>query len=117
MVEVEERIMRADDELTRLTESHMELADMSARAEATWKAHRDRVIIAIVANGEKGAADTREAKAKQVVDVKSGQKGEELYETYLIAEAATASSARAMRALESRLSAFQTLASNLRNLT
>jgi len=114
MAEVEERIVRADDELSELTLTHMGLADKSARAEAAWKRHRDTVIIRTSKQADRTAADVREAAARDEIDPITGKPGHQLYEEYKIAEAAADSSARAMRSLESRLSAFQTLASNIR---
>ena len=65
MGEVEERIIRADNELAKLTDTHVGLARESAAAEARWKNHRDRIIVRISRSGDKGAKDTREALAKQ----------------------------------------------------
>src|SRR5690606_30443842 len=65
MAEVEERIVRADDELAKLTGIHMDLADQAAEAEADWKGHRDLIIQSIVdSSGERTASDYREAKAR-----------------------------------------------------
>jgi len=124
MAEVEERIMRADDELARLTETHVNLADQSARSEARWKNHRDRCIVKIVRGGDKGAKDTREAYAKEMECgsprcpcSEDPYAGERLYEEYEIRVSAKDSSARAMRSIESRLNAFQTISANIRAAT
>lgn len=117
MAEVEERIMRADDELADLTIQHMTLADRAANAEADWKAHRDRVILKAKDAEERTAADTREAMARGEVDPVTQRRGSDLYRSYKVAEAAADSSARAMRAIEARLNAFQTIAANLRRVS
>jgi len=117
MAEVEERIMRADDELAELTTSHMDLAHDAAVAEAQWKRHRDTVIVHTVKNEERTAADYREALAREQIDPITGKQGAELYEVYKITEAAAESSARAMRSIEARLNAFQTIAANLRKVS
>lgn len=124
IAEIEERIMRADDELERLTQTHVSLADQAARAEARWKNHRDRIITKIVRSGDKGAKDTREAFAKEMEcgypecpcesDPYAGAK---MYEEYEIRVAAKDSSAKAMRSIEARLNAFQTISANIRKLT
>ena len=116
MGEVEERIVRADDELAELTGIHMDLADDAAKAEATWKRHRDTVIVRTVKGEERTASDYREALAREEVDPITGKPGHELYEAYKTTEAAADSSARAMRAIEARLNAFQTIAANLRRV-
>lgn len=116
MSDVEERIVRADDELADLTAIHMDLAEAAARAEAAWKRHRDIVIVKIVRSQERTGADYREAEAREQLDPITGKPGHELYEEYKITEARAESSARAMRSIEARLSAFQTIASNLRKV-
>jgi len=124
IAEIEERIMRADDELERLTQTHVQLADQAARAEARWKNHRDRCITTIVRTGDKGARDTREAFAKEMECGAPGcpcdsdpYAGGKMYEEYEIRVAAKDSSAKAMRAIESRMNAFQTIAANVRAMT
>jgi hypothetical protein len=116
MAEVEERIVRADDELAELTAIHMDLAEAAAKAEATWKRHRDTVIVRVVKAEDRTAADFREAMAREEIDPITGRPGHELYEDYKITEAKSDSSARAMRSIESRLNAFQTIAANLRRV-
>jgi hypothetical protein len=116
MAEVEERLVRADDELADLTAVHMDLSDNAAKAEASWKRHRDTVIVHTVKNEERTAADYREALARDSIDPLTGKPGHELYEDYKTTEAAADSSARAMRAIEARLNAFQTIAANLRRV-
>lgn len=117
MAEVEERIMRADDELVTLTENHMNLADQAAHAEADWKAHLSRVAVRIAHSGEKSASDTREASARTEIDPVTGRTGDDLYRTYKVTQAAAESSGRAMRSIEARLAAFQTIAANIRKVT
>lgn len=124
MGEVEERLVRADDELAKLTETHVNLADQAARAEAMWKNHRDRIIVMIAKSGDKGAKDTREAQAKQQVCGNphcpcsdDAWAGEKLYTDYEVHLAAKDSSAKAMRSIEARLNAFQTIAANIRKVT
>jgi hypothetical protein len=117
MAEVEERIMRADDELAELTATHMDLAREAAIAEVEWKRHRDTVIVYTVKNEDRTAADYREALAREQIDPVTGKQGIELYERYKITEAAAQSSARAMRSIEARLNAFQTIAANLRKVS
>ncbi len=114
MGEVEERIMRADDELAELTGIHMNLAEEAAMAESTWKRHRDTVIVRIVKGEDRSASDYREAAAREEIDPITTRPGHELYEDYKVTKARSDSSARAMRAIESRLNAFQTIAANLR---
>lgn len=116
MSEVEERITRADDELAELTGVHMDLSEDAAWAESAWKRHRDTVIVRTVGGGERTASDYREALAREETDPITGELGSTLYERYKVTEARAGSSARAMRAIESRLSAFQTIASNLRRV-
>lgn len=117
MAEVEERIVRADDELAELTAVHMDLAEAAAWAEGHWKRHRDITIVRAVAGPERTAADYREALAREGIDPLTGKPGHELYNDYKVTGARSDSSARAMRAIESRISAFQTIASNLRRLS
>lgn len=117
MGEVEQRLMAADTELEHLVHEHMRLCEEAAHAEANWKGHRDRVIVQMLAKGERTAADTREAYARSGVDPETGQSGEELYRSYKLTEARAGSSARAMKALESRMSVLQTIASNLRSVS
>ena len=117
MGQVEERIVRADDELAELTGTHMDLADAAAKAEANWKRHRDTVIVQAVRGPDRTASDFREALAREQIDPMTKKPGHELYEDYKVTEAAAGSSARAMRAIEARLSAFQTIAANVRNQT
>jgi len=116
MGEVEVRILQADDQLATLAESHMGFADAAANAEADWKSHRDRVILRVAATGDRTAADTREAMARQEVDPVTKKSGDDLYREYKVTEAAAESSARAMRSLEARLNAFQTISANLRRV-
>lgn len=117
MGEVEERILRAESELARLTQDHMNLAEAAAHAEADWKAHRDRIIVRIAAGDERTAADMREATARCEVDPVTGQSGDELYRHYKVTEARAESSARAMRAVEARLNGMQTISANIRRTT
>ena len=114
MAEVESRLLRAEAQLEELTLTHMGLADAAANAEADWKSHRDRVIVRIANTGERTAADYREAMARQEVDPETQKSGDDLYRTYKVTCAAAESAARAMRSIEARLNAFQTLSANLR---
>lgn len=116
MGEVERYILRADEELVKLTESHMTLARQAAEAKADWMAHLSRVLVRIAHSGEKGASDTREAMARTEIDPITGREGNDLYRTYKILTETVDAQARAMRAIESRLNGWQTIAANLRKV-
>lgn len=117
MGEVEERIVRAEDELVLLTETHMKLAERAAHAKADWMAHLSRVLVRIAHSGEKGASDIREAMARTEVDPITKQEGNDLYRTYKVLTETVEAQARAMRAIESRVNAWQTIAANIRKVT
>jgi hypothetical protein len=119
--QIEEQIQRADEELGKLTQTHIQLCDEMANAKADWENHRDRVITLIAASGDKSAKDTREALAKQRrcgnprCPCGSGEvNGEDLFRRNEVTRASSESSARAMKALEARLNALQTQAANVR---
>lgn len=116
MGEVEERLRRADDELLALTESHMGISEQSAEAKADWMAHLSRVLVRIAHSGEKGASDTREAMARTEIDPITGREGNDLYRTYKVLSETTEAQARAMRAIEARIGAWQTICANLRSV-
>ncbi len=116
LMEVERRILACDTRLSELVEDYAELTDAAARAKAEWEEHRDRVIVGIAATGERTSEDVRLATAKLAISSR-GTPGEELYRIYLITQAAADSCAKALYAVQSRLSALQTLARGLRQVT
>jgi len=116
MGEVEERIIRAEEELVKLTETHMDLSERAAHAKADWMAHLSRVLVRLAHSGEKGASDTREAVARSEMDPITGLEGNDLYRTYKVLTETAGAQARAMRAVESRVNAWQSIAANLRSV-
>lgn len=115
--EIEAKIRRCEDELLEFTTQHMRLGPEAASAKADWLAHLSRVLTRISNSGEKGAADIREATARVEIDPITGREGNDLYRTYKILDETVDTQARAMRAIEARLSAWQTLAANVRQQT
>lgn len=120
LAEVEERLLDADEELAELVESHYEIAEKAAEAEADWKQHRDRILVKLADEGTKEAADVREARARRArVDPQDldSMTGDELYRIYKINEAAEKSVDRHIRALQTRMSALQSVAKGIRGET
>lgn len=117
MGEVERRLCRCEEELVKITENHMVLSKQAAEAKADWMAHLSRVLVRIAHSGEKGASDIREATARVEIDPITGREGNDLYRTYKILSETVEAQARAMRAIESRLNAWQTIAANLRKVS
>jgi hypothetical protein len=112
--------MRCDDELAQLVEDHYRAAEEAAAAEADWKQHRDRVLVALADNGEKEAADIREARAKRTrVDPRNpdSELGEDLYRLYKILEAREKSIDRHIRAIQTRATALMSVARGIRGQT
>lgn len=116
LMEVERRILACDTRLAELVEDYAELTDSAAAAKAEWEEHRDRVIVGIANSGERTSEDVRLATAKLAISSR-GTPGEELYRIYLITQAAADSCAKALYAVQSRLSALQTLCRGLRQVT
>ena len=117
IAEIEQRIMRCDDELAELVEEHYNAAEEAATAEADWKAHRDRVLVLLADRPDKEAADIREARAKAArVDGSdpNSLKGEDLYRVYKILEAREKSIDRHIRAVQTRVSGLQSIARGIR---
>jgi hypothetical protein len=118
--EIERRIMRCDDELARLVEDHYRAAEDAASAEADWKRHRDRVLVALADSGEKEAADIREARAKRTrVDPTdtASMLGDDLYRLYKILEAREKSIDRNIRAIQTRMTGLMAVARGIRGQT
>jgi hypothetical protein len=118
--EVERRIMRVDDELADLVEQHYSAAEQAAGAEADWKSHRDRILVAIADRGDKEAADIREARAKRArVDPSDPDSaiGDDLYRLYKIFEAREKSIDRHIRAVQTRATALMSVAKGIRGVT
>ena len=118
--DIERRIMRCDDELAQLVEDHYRAAEEAAAAEADWKQHRDRVLVALADSGEKEAADIREARAKRTrVDPRNpdSELGEDLYRLYKILEARERSIDRNIRAIQTRATALMSVARGIRGQT
>lgn len=118
--DIERRIMRCDDELAQLVEDHYKAAEEAAAAEADWKRHRDRVLVALADNGEKEAADIREARAKRTrIDPRdpNSELGEDLYRYYKILEAREKSIDRHIRAIQTRATALMSVARGIRGQT
>lgn len=118
--EIERRIMRCDDELADLVDDHYKAAEEAASAEADWKQHRDRVLVALADNGGKEAADIREARAKRTrVDPRDPESmlGEDLYRLYKILEAREKSIDRNIRAIQTRMTGLMSVARGIRGQT
>lgn len=116
LMEVERRILACDTRLGELVEDYAEMTETAARAKAEWEEHRDRVIVGIAASGERTSEDVRLATAKLAISG-NGLPGEELYRVYLITAAAAESCGKSLYAVQARLSALQTLARGLRQVT
>lgn len=115
--EIEQRIMRCDDELAELVQEHYNAAEDAATAEADWKAHRDRVLVLLADRPEKEAADIREARAKAArIDGSDplSLKGEDLYRAYKILEARERSISRHIYAVNTRVGGLQSVAKGIR---
>ena len=115
--EIEMRLMRCDDELTRLTMEHYHAAEEAAEAESDWKRHRDRVLVMLADRSIKEAADIREARAKAArVDGRDpdSPKGEDLYHTYKLLEARERSIDRHLRAVQVRSTTLMSVAKGVR---
>lgn len=118
--EIERRIMRCDDELAQLVDDHYRAAEEAATAEADWKRHRDRVLVALADNGEKEAADIREARAKRTrVNPANpdSEIGDDLYRLYKILEAREKSIDRHIRAVQTRMTGLMAVARGIRGQT
>jgi hypothetical protein len=118
--EIERRIMRCDDELAELVEDHYKAAEEAAAAEADWKQHRDRVLVALADSGTKEAADIREARAKRTrIDPRDPESaiGEDLYRLYKILEAREKSIDRNIRAIQTRMTGLMSVARGIRGQT
>jgi len=118
--EIEQRIMRCDDQLAELVDDHFNAAEETAEAEARWKGHRDRVLVILAASEDKGAADIREAKAKRTREDPNepdSPLGEDLYRIYKIMEAREKSIDRAIRALQTRMTGLMSVAKGIRAAT
>lgn len=113
--EIEQRIMRVDNELEELVEEHYTAAEEAASAEADWKAHRDRILVWLADTGDKEAADIREARAKRAkVEWDSEMTGEDLYRVYKIREAREKSIDRQIRAIQIRATSLMSVARGIR---
>ncbi len=118
--EIERRIMRCDDELAQLVDDHYKAAEEAAEAEADWKRHRDRVLVALADSGEKEAADIREARAKRTrIDPHDAGSmlGDDLYRLYKILEAREKSIDRNIRAIQTRMTGLMSIARGIRGQT
>lgn len=119
--EVEERIWECDQGLAELVDQHYDASREAAEAKADWYGHRDKVLVQLADNpGKIEAADIREARARRARQDPSDPEsptGDQLYRTYKILEANQESVQRAMYALQSRLSALQTLARGIQGVT
>lgn len=127
--EIERRIMRCDDELEQLVEDHYNAAEEAASAEADWKRHRDRCLLAIANADETDdflkavgkSADLREAYAKGVRtdpdDLSNPETGDDLYRLYKILEARERSIDRHIRAVQTRATALMSVAKGIRGQT
>jgi hypothetical protein len=120
---IEERMMLCDYEIEGLIHQHFSVSDAKASAEADWKKHRDRCLLAI-ASGDKTdplvasvgkSADLREAYAKKASS--DGKTGEELYETFKILESHEASLTLQIKALQSRMNLLMSMAKSIRSET
>lgn len=116
LMEIERRIYVCDTELGDLVTRYADLAADAAEAKANWEAHAARIAVAEADSGEKTAADVRLARAKLAVSA-DGIPGEDLYRTLLIMEAARDSCGKALNAVQSRLSAQQSLYRGMRAAT
>lgn len=115
--DIERRIMRCDDELATLVEDHYRAAEEAAAAEADWKQHRDRILVALADSGTKEAADIREARAKRTrtdPHDPDSMLGEDLYRLYKILEAREKSIDRNIRAIQTRMTGLMAVARGIR---
>ena len=118
--EIERRIMRCDDELAELVDDHYRAAEEAAEAEAEWKRHRDRILVALADSGTKEAADIREARAKRTrtnPNDPDSMFGEDLYRLYKILEAREKSIDRNIRAIQTRMTGLMAVARGIRGQT
>lgn len=116
LMEVERRILLVDTQLAERVEDYSHISEIAAGAKAAWEEHRDLTIVEIVNAGDKGAKDTRTAMAKDRIS-RDGTPGEDLYRVHLLTEAALDACGKHLYALQSRLSALQTLTRGLRQIT
>lgn len=116
LIEAERRLLLADELLTELVENYAELAAAEAEARSVWEEHRDRFIVSIANTGERTSEDVRLARAK-VARGRDGREGNDKYATYLTMRATSESCAKRISAVQSQLSALQTLIRGLRQVT
>lgn len=121
LAEVEQRLARVDDELSELVLDLEETAEARANAEADWCNHRDRILVWIADQGDKEAADIREARARLALvnpeDPENKTTGADLYRTFKILEALEKSQSRACTSLQTRATTLMSVAKGIRNVT
>lgn len=116
LMEAERRLLAADAALEERVLEYAALEETAAHAKADWEAHRDRVVVAIANSSSRSSADVRLAEAKLAYR-EDNVLGEDLYRIHLITAAAAAACGKSIGALQSRLSALQTLIRGLRQVT
>lgn len=118
--EIERRLMRIDDELAAAVEEHFGAAEEAGGAKADWEAHLSRILVLLADQGEKEAADIREARARrarQDPQDPASPTGDDLYRIYKILEGREKSIDRQIRALQTRATALMSVAKGIRGVT
>lgn len=121
LAEIEQRIMRCDDELADLVLELEEVAEAKASAEADWNAHLDKMLVFIADTGDKEASDIRLARARLAKvnpdDPEDQTTGADLYRTWQILQAHEKNLTSALGALKSRLMGLMSVAKGIRGVT
>lgn len=112
----EGRLLAADQLLADLVEDYAGLCALEAEARANWEEHRDRILVMLGNSGDASSADKRLARAKCSPGT-DGVMGEDKYRHYLTTRAAAESCGKRIGAVQSQLSALQTLIRGLRQVT
>jgi hypothetical protein len=107
--EIETAIMRLSEELESVTYQYADLADKAATAEADYKLHSARLMVALANSPMKMTAPERQAR----VDAQS----DDQYRIWKINEARRQASKEILLSLRARLDSLRTLSANIRNQT
>jgi len=118
--EVEQRIMRCDDELAQAVNDLYDWEDRAANAKADWEQHLHTQLVLIAdelaAKDQKSDATYREGVAKGRLNA-DGVSGHDLYRAYKAMEGGARSVGKHVSALQTRMSGLQTVHAGIRGVT
>jgi len=107
--DVEQRMVDVDDALAEATNDYAVLCDDAAEAEADYKEHLARALLAVAQTGTGGTVSERQARADLICA--------EEFRAFKVADARRQSCREALLSYRSRLDALRTLNANIRAVT